>query len=221
MSRGPDGLFAGLQQGVPNAAPTDGRGCPSEPSNLPSAGRVPRRGQLQAEHRRWIVANALVGTAVVNAAINAALAWVSVRGVNSVPVWTASLEPSIVSDSLGTLFFLPLITTVLCTTAVWRDLRVGRLERLEGTWCGLGDRLRNGRLRRGMTLAAWCTGVLSPVTVVILVGIDFGDLNRTDFVLYKTAFAVGLGAIVTPFVALRAMSDAVVPTRDQERADGP
>ncbi len=165
---------------------------------------------LPAPHRRWILVNALIVAAVINAALNAGIAWLSVRGVEQVPLWSTG-ETSIGTDTLGTLFMLPLITTVLITTVVWRELREGELERIEG----LGRRHRvlrempAGRLLRGIGFGIVTFAVLAlPVTAALIAsGLD--DLSRSEFILFKAAFAVLLGIAVTPLIAMRAMADRV------------
>ncbi len=42
---------------------------------------------LQAQHRRWIIINALIVTAIINLVINGVLAWFSVRTQHVVPIW--------------------------------------------------------------------------------------------------------------------------------------
>ena len=41
----------------------------------------------------------------------------------------------------------------------------------------------------------------------MLSAIDYGDISVGHFVLYKAIFGVVLGAIVTPLIAIVAMSD--------------
>ena len=165
---------------------------------------------LTSTQRRWILRNAVVGTALTNGMINATIAWISARHEKTVALWRLSLsgKPSTITDTVGTLFFLPLITTVVCTSAVWRQLRSGRLEPLVGTRLGVMARLQGGRLRRGLALGGVCVAVISPVAVAVLVATNFGGVSTTEFVIYKAAFAVVLGAVVTPLVAIRAMADS-------------
>ena len=165
---------------------------------------------LPAPHRRWIVLNALLATAVINLAVNTGIAWLSVKGQAGVPLWARPLsKTSTIGDTLGTLFLLPLITCMLCTTAVWRELRTGALIPLPGAppydrW--LAD-LPAGRLRRGIAFGAIVFLALAPPVTAALAVIDFGTLTEGQFVAFKTAFAIGLGAIVTPVIALCAMTD--------------
>lgn len=115
--------------------------------------------ELPAANQRWLITGALVATV----AINAAIAWLSVAGQDSVPMWGAPLvETSVFRNVVGTLFLLPLITSVLTTAAIRADIRRGA---------------------------------------------DPGDLDQSQFVLYQTAFAVLLGILVTPPIAVLAMAD--------------
>jgi hypothetical protein len=174
------------------------------------AGNEPLWRWLPAAHRRWIVVNALVVTALINTALNATIAWLSVRGQEQVPLWSIG-ETSTVTDTLGTLFVLPVITCVLCTSAVWRELRTGRLHRVQG----LSQRqpilaaLPAARILRGVAFGALCLMMLAAPATVLLVATGLGDLSQSEFIVYKVLFAVALGALVTPVIALRAMADRV------------
>ena len=89
--------------------------------------------ELPPAHRRWIVLNALIVTAVVNLVINAGLAWGSSAGEHRVPLWSVPLveKPSTVVDTVGTFFLLPLITCLLITTVARHDVAAGwRVDRL-------------------------------------------------------------------------------------------
>jgi aminoglycoside phosphotransferase (APT) family kinase protein len=170
-------------------------------------------------HRRWILVNAVIVTAGINVVVNGGIAGVSIIGADAVPVWAIPLlgGPSILTDTVATLFTLPLITCLLSTTAVWQELRTGRLTPLRrlGSVGPLG-RLPAGRLRRGFVFGACSTVLLAPPVTVAIVSLDFGALGVGDFVVYKVAFAVGLGVLITPVIALRAMADAPDPEDDRE-----
>lgn len=177
--------------------------------------------ELLLEHRRWILLNALLIGAAINLLANGGIAWISVIGQHKIPLWSVPLveKPSTITDTVGTLFLLPLITCVLCTTAVWHDIATGRLPPLTGT-TGV-EKLRAKvpvtRLRRGLVVAVFCTAVLAPVSVLVLVTIDFGGLSVAQFVLYKAVLGIVLGAIVTPVVAVLAMADRSGPSLGSAR----
>jgi hypothetical protein len=56
-------------------------------------------------------------------------------------------------------------------------------------------------------LGALVTLLLAPPAVIVLVVTDFGGISTGQFVLYKVILGVALGALVTPLIALWAMSD--------------
>jgi hypothetical protein len=167
--------------------------------------------ELSAEHRRWLFLNAVLITAFINAALNALIAWGSAAGEDEIPLWAAPLVggPSTITDTVGTFFILPLVTTLLITTVIWHERDTGRLERLV-----LADgsdtffrRLPRTRFRRGLYFGALCTLILAPAAVIVLAAIDFGDISVGDFVLYKTIFGIVLGLIVTPVIGIAAITD--------------
>jgi hypothetical protein len=167
--------------------------------------------ELTAEHRRWLFVNAIVITAFINAALNALIAWGSAVNEDEIPLWAAPLVggPSTITDTVGTFFILPLLTTLLITTVIWHERAAGRFGRLE---LAPGSdrffrRLPRTRFRRGLYFGALCTLVLAPAAVIVLAAIDFGDISVGDFVLYKAIFGILLGLIVTPVIGIAAMTD--------------
>lgn len=104
---------------------------------------------------------------------------------------------------------LPLITCVLTTTAVWRDVRLGSLDSLSRLrpahrWL---TALPASRLRRGLAFGGLAVSVLGPPLILALLVSSFPELTRGQFVAWQTTFAVFLGALVTPVIALYAMAD--------------
>ena len=167
---------------------------------------------LPAPHRRWIVVNALLITGLINLVVNAALAWLSARGAEVPLLAVPILETSTIVDTVGTFFILPLITCLLCTWAVWYERRNRGLPPLDlprdtHSWLpGTPRRLPV----RGVKLGALVTALLGPPAVVALVVTGFGNISTGEFVLYKAILGVALGAVVTPVIALWAMSDQLV-----------
>jgi hypothetical protein len=166
--------------------------------------------KLPPPNRRWLLVNALLVTVAINTIVNAAIAWLGVRGQDTISMWGVPLaETSVFWNVVGTLFLLTGITCVLTTTAIRRDARRGSVVPLD--WLR-GDHLwlmtlPLSRWRRGVMLGALVTVVLAPPLVLALVVSGFPDLSREEFVAAQTAFAVLLGALVTPPIALFAMAD--------------
>jgi hypothetical protein len=177
-------------------------------------GRLRRRWQgMLGPHRRWIVINAILVSAAINLVLNAAIAWVSVLGQRAVPLWSVPLlgGQSTVVDTVCTLFVLPLTTCLMCTSSVWQELRSGRLTPLRKSTCfwSVIAHLPARRLRRGVVLGALSVLVFAPPVVLLMTALDVGDLSIEGFMIYKVSFAVVLGAMVTPLIAARAMTDAI------------
>jgi hypothetical protein len=168
--------------------------------------------QLPGSHRRWIVVKAVVATAVTNLIVNAVLASLGVEGRDAVPIWGVPLgEPSVFGSAIGTFFFLPLITCLLVTAAIRRDVRTGSLESLEGfrsahRWLAA---LPAGRLKRGIAFGAISVVLLAPLLALALFVADPAELSERQFVAWQTTFAVALGVIATPTIALYAMAEPI------------
>lgn len=147
---------------------------------------------------------------MINALLNAAIAWLSVRGQEAVPLWGLPIvETSTFWNVVGTLFLLPLITCLLTTAAVRRDVRLGSLDSLsrlrsEHRWL---TALPSSNPRRGVAFGALTVAVLGPPLILALLITGFPELTRGQFISCQTVFAVCLGALVTPAIALYAMAD--------------
>jgi hypothetical protein len=169
-----------------------------------------------AEHRKWLLLNAIAIAAVINGGLSALIAWGSAANEEEIPLWAVPFVegPSLAVDTIGTFFILPFLTTLIITTVVWHEVREGRLAPLSRRTAGLLSRLPRTRVRRGAYFGAICTLVMAPPAVLVLVVRDPGDVSVGDFVLFKAIFGIVLGAIVTPPIALAAMTDEPPPKSD-------
>jgi hypothetical protein len=167
------------------------------------------------EHRRWLLLNAIVIAAVVNGVLSALIAWGSAANEDEIPLWAVPFAegPSLAIDTIGTFFILPFLTTLIITTVVWHELREGRIAPLSRRTSGVLANLPRTRVRRGVYFGAITTLVLAPPAVLVLVLRDPGDVSVGDFVLFKAIFGVVLGALVTPPIALAAMTDDPPPAK--------
>jgi hypothetical protein len=167
-------------------------------------------GKLPPANRHWLLVNALVATAAINVIVNASIAWLGVSGQDTVSMWGVPLvETSIFWNVIGTLFLLPAITCVLTTTAIRRDVRRGAVVPLD--WLRPAHRrvaaLPLPRWRRALVFGALSAVALAPPLVLVLLAAGVTDLTKDRFVICQTAFAVVLGILVTPPIALCAMAD--------------
>jgi hypothetical protein len=166
-----------------------------------------------SEHRRWLFLNTIVIAAVANGILNALIAWGSAANEDEIPLWQVPFVegPSLVTDTIGTFFILPFLTTLVITTVVWHELREGRIAPLSKRTSGLLARMPKTRVRRGAYFGLITMLVLSPPAVLVLVLRDPGDVSVSDFVLFKAIFGIVLGALVTPPIGLAAMTDTPPP----------
>ena len=166
---------------------------------------------LSTEHRRYIFWQAVVGAALVNLVLNTLIAWLSVRNEDTVPRWAVPLvdRPSIITDTVGTFFILPLLTCLIFTALARREMRHGKLHPLDWTREShpFLRRLPASPLRRGLAAGAITTLILGPIAVVAIVALDVGPVSVGGFVAYKAVFGVALGLLVTPILALWAISE--------------
>jgi hypothetical protein len=169
------------------------------------------------EHWRWIVINSVIGTAITNLVVNFGLGLYSARGIHHVPTWSINaVHPGITSDLLGILFVLPIVTSVLTSIGIRKELADGKLSRLDaavfGRWTMLTVPSTGKRaLRFGLT-----TILLAgpPLVIATAIAARHG-MSHNEFVTFHVAMTVTLGLLVTPLIALAAMtvapSAAVVP----------
>lgn len=182
-----------------------GSGCiPPYRQNVATIARAWR--ELPQAHRRWVFINALAVTAVINLVMNGGIAWLSAHGITTVPLRPGHglMRPNVLTDTIGTFVLLPYITSLLCTTAIWQQRRRGLLPSAPNA----GWARPSTRSRRGLLLAA-CTLPLLAVLIGVLVAVAPDGLDRTQFALYKAALGVALGALVTPVIAIWALTDAM------------
>ena len=180
---------------------------------MAAEGVTARPGELTAAHRRFLVRDAFLVAAFVNAVLNALFAWFFTLGEDEIALAAAPLVggPSVLVDSVATCFVLPFLTTLAITTVVWKELREGHLTRLLRAPGSLAERLPPTRLRRATWIGVLCLLAIGPVVAAGVLLFDYGDVPVGQFVLYKAIFGVLLGAIVTPPIAMIAFGDEPPP----------
>jgi hypothetical protein len=171
-------------------------------------------------NRRWLLVNAVGVTAVINVAVTAGIAWLSTRGLRTIPlVGLTPWRPSTIGDTVGTTFVLPFVTTVICTLAVRRDAHRGHLRPLPpgSVIRELAGNGRHALLPRALLIAARTGLTAGPLAAAGLYLAHFGGVPASAFIVFKIAFAVALGAIVTPCIALAAMAEAIARSQPPGR----
>jgi hypothetical protein len=172
-----------------------------------SAGEATAR--VPATHRRWILVNALLITAVINAAVNTGIAFAQSHG-DHVVAWSINpLKTTLLGNTAGTLFMLPLITTLLVSAGIRAEQQRGSLAPISWPftawplhWIGVA-----GAKRRAWRLGVLTFLALIPVDVLLVVLLGRGGTTAGRFVVVQVVFCVILGAVLTPLIALAAMCD--------------
>lgn len=172
---------------------------------------------ITQQHWRWITINSLIVTAISNLLVNFGLGLYNSRGVHHVPAWTINaIHPGVTSDLLGILFVLPIVTSVLTSIGVRKELADGKLPQLDtaifGRWSMLTVPSTGKRaLRFGLTTIAIAG---PPLLIATAIAARHG-MSHNEFLTFHVAMCVTLGLLVTPIIALAAMtvapSPAVVP----------
>ena len=165
---------------------------------------------LSPAHRRLLVLDNGVGSAVFNFLLNGLIAWLLFRTATEVPLWGAS---SVAGDTLATAFLLPFLTCLIVSRAVERRVTQGHVPRLAPADLPQAAWPRRSTLARSLFLGA-AGVVLAAVPVVAVLSISgfSGFAGLWPFVGFKATFAALLAAVVTPLVGWWALVRASSPT---------
>jgi hypothetical protein len=176
-------------------------------------GATARGAQLTPAHKRFLLRDALLIAAVVNAALSALIAWLFTLNEDEIHLAKAPLigGPSVLVDSVATCFVLPFLTTLLITTVIWKELREGHLTRVPRTPGSFADRFPQTRLRRATWIGLLGLLAIGPLVAAAVLLFDYGDIPVGEFILYKAIFGIVLGAAVTPWIAIVAFGDEPPP----------
>jgi hypothetical protein len=160
---------------------------------------------MSNSHRRFILGEQGVGSAIFNFALNGTLAWLGYRMLTEVPLWGLQ---SIGADTVSTSFMLPFMTCLVVTRIAQWQVRSGRLPAMG--WRRIVHptlrRLPFNIVWRAVVLGAFGLAVSVP-TIGVLVALGVRQLSLWDFIAFKATFAAVLAGIVTPIIALCALGD--------------
>jgi hypothetical protein len=171
---------------------------------------------LNAAQRTFIVNEQTIVPAVFNLALNAGLGWVVFKKFESVPLWG---DPSIAGDIVGTLFFLPFLTCLIVTPLVKRAARTGKVE-----WLSIAP--GEHPVLRLFPRSLWLRALLVGFASVVLVGVPLIGLLAVlgtaswsvgTMVIVKSIYAALIAALVTPYLALYALTGGEEPAAPSEQ----
>lgn len=142
----------------------------------------------------------------INVAVNVTLGVLTFHDQAVVTTW--KLNNGAVADSVGTCFFLPLLTCLIATPIVRRHVTMGIVKPLPMSELPALMRflIRPVLLRAGILGA--CGLVMLIIPVCIVYWLFAGDsIETVRFIAVKSIFAGSLGVIVTPLIALLALGE--------------
>jgi hypothetical protein len=167
---------------------------------------------LNAAQRTFITNEQTIVPAVFNLAFNAGLGWMLFRHHQLVPLWG---DPSIAGDILGTLFFLPFFTCLIVTPLVKRAARTGKVE-----WLAMAPRehpllrlLPRSLWARAAVVGLACVVLFGPPSIGLLSLLGVEGWSVATAVTFKGIYAALLAAVVTPYIALYALTSGQEPAR--------
>lgn len=165
---------------------------------------------MSSAHRRYLLLEHGVGAAVFNFLLNGAVAWLTFRGVARVPLWGYQ---SIAGDTIATSLLLPLITCLIVTRLARAHVQAGRVAplRCSAVARGVLHWLPGGTLRRGVSLGLTSIALPGALTVGALAVLGVAEMPHGSFLAFKACFAAALAALVTPVIALSAITDPPAP----------
>jgi hypothetical protein len=166
---------------------------------------------LTPAQRTFIAVEQIILPFVFNLVFNAALGWYLFRTHVPVPLWG---DPSIGADILGMLFFLPFFTCLVGTPLINRATRLGKVDKLtirpEQHW--LLRHLPRSLWVRSILIGAACTVALGPLSIGLLALLDMYSWSLMAAINFKGVYAGILAAVVTPPIALYALSQHEAPS---------
>lgn len=152
----------------------------------------------QAGQQRFLVVQLAV-SAVLNALISALFVWLVFRGTDRITLWGGT---GLAADLVPTTFMITLMSTIALTLATRGAVRAGKLEIRGSRW-----RIPRNPFLRGLLFAAAATLLLVPLTALVLWAIWSGDWSYDKVMLFKIAYGVALGFVVTPIIISAAAAD--------------
>ncbi len=157
---------------------------------------------LTPAQRRFLFLDNGVGPFVANLLINGVIAWLLFRNATQVPLWGQS---SIAGDTIATSFLLPAITCLIVTPIARGRVRSGQLPPVvDAFWRWIPRNMA----WRAVLVGLICLLALTPLTLLAFGALGIGELTPWHFIYFKAIFAAIEGALVTPFLALWAISEA-------------
>jgi hypothetical protein len=160
---------------------------------------------LSPAQRRYLFIQNGLGAAIVNAALNGAIAWAMMRRLALLPVWGV---PGVVPDILVTAFGVTFGTCIFASLQVRWDVDRGRISpALSDGVTRVVARFPAGTFRRAFLLGAVSVVVFCPLVLAALALSGKSGFDRSSFIALKAVFSAVQGAVVTPLIVMGVLAD--------------
>lgn len=149
-----------------------------------------------------------LGGFAINFFLNGGLAYLTFPPVDKLPLWARG--NCIGGDTIGTGFFLPLITCLVLTNVVRRllkDRKAEPLTRAALPW--FVQFYPSNIVARGALCGFLSIALCALPTLLLLTMIGITAMGRGEVTFYKAIYTAVLGTLVTPLLGLRALADDV------------
>src|SRR4030095_788009 len=136
---------------------------------------------MSPRHRRYLLLDQGIGAGILNLLLNAGIAWLLFRGMESVPLWG---QQSIAGDTIGTAFVLPFLTALIASAVVRSQVRSGYVPAVALSARSVLARLPRSLARRGVVLGLICIVVTGLPTAAALDLAGVAQMAFREFVLF-------------------------------------
>lgn len=160
---------------------------------------------LSDQHKLFLMRDQGLVPAFFNIVINGLICWLMFRSVLVLSVWG---EGSIAIDLLATALLLPLITCLIVSPLVSKQIRSGKMDALNASHIATAGLARKGLLMRALAIGVFGVffGALPIVTAVSLT--DAGGIAASDYIIFKALWCGMLAMLASPVIAWWAMQNA-------------
>jgi hypothetical protein len=159
--------------------------------------------ELSDRHRHFLRIEQSLVPAIINVVLNGLIAWLILRAHTQVPLWG---EPSVGVDLLATGFLLPLLTCLIVSRLIARQIRSGKLPPLAAHQVASRGWHHQTILKRGLFLGI--VGVIfasAPIVVALQIA-HAQPIALYSFVGFKAIWAGLFAAVLSPLIAWWALA---------------
>jgi len=159
---------------------------------------------MSPRHRTYLLIEQGIGAGIFNVVINAAIAWLFFHGMSTVPLFG---NQSIMGDTIGTTFMLPLLTAIIAGRIVRAHVRTNHVPAWPWT-AGIARMIPRSLGARGFALGVLCVLLVGIPTTSVLGAMGVTEMSFWGFIAFKALFAGILATVVTPLIARASLADA-------------